>query len=383
MKYRKLTRRGRVRYLVRWRDASGRQRWREFEQEGDAILFVAQEEHRRRQGAHAPGEASRETLATWIGHWWDRDQVHRPRSTREQRASALNKWVLPYVGSAPLCELGPRALREWRSLIIRDGASAKRANAVVRVLSAVLGAAVEDDLLPANPCRRVKPLPVDDPERWPIEPEDLERIRRAVPGPRDALLVSLLAYAGIRPEEALALRWIDAEDGVLAIERVFCAGELRRQRKSGGPSRTVPIVAPLAADLAALRPASIGREDLVVPGLRGQPLNWRNWSQRAWAPAREAAGLQAVPYECRNTCATLLINEGHAPPFVAAWLGHASSTTTLEHYARWFDAARVSPRAPMVEVIEAARRSTGTEDVCQMGANGAVRVLRQTARDGR
>lgn len=55
-----------------------------------------------------------------------------------------------------LSDLGAARVRDFQADIRRNKCSAKQANAVLRVLSAICGAAVEDSLLPANPCVRVK-----------------------------------------------------------------------------------------------------------------------------------------------------------------------------------------------------------------------------------
>ena len=39
------------------------------------------------------------------------------------------------------------------------------------------------------------------------------------PDPRTAILVSLMAYAGLRPGEALALQWGDVGENTLLVER--------------------------------------------------------------------------------------------------------------------------------------------------------------------
>ena len=68
-----------------------------------------------------------------------------------------------------------------------------------------------------------------------------------------------------------------------------------------------------------------------------------NWRSRVWADACEAARVKAAPYDGRHTYASLLIHEGRALPYVTAALGHASATTTLDHYAHVFDEARLAP----------------------------------------
>ena len=44
-------------------------------------------------------------------------------------------------------------------------------------------------------------------------------------GPRDATLISVLAYAGLRPGEALALQWRDVREQTILIERALSLGQ--------------------------------------------------------------------------------------------------------------------------------------------------------------
>jgi integrase len=147
-------------------------------------------------------------------------------------------------------------------------------------------------------------------------------------------MLGLLAYAGLRPEEALALTWASV-GGVLVVDRAYSAGELKQTKT--GQRRTVQVVAPLAEDLERLRPKIHGPDELVFPNQRGGPLNFRNWRRRTWGPACERAEVQATPYDGRHTFASLLIHEGRSIPYVAAALGHTSGRMTLTHYAHMFD----------------------------------------------
>ncbi len=64
---------------------------------------------------------------------------------------------------------------------------------------------------------------------------------------RDVALVSVLAYAGLRPQEALALTWRHVRERTLLIEQALADGELKGQ-KTGKPPRTVVLLAPLRQD---------------------------------------------------------------------------------------------------------------------------------------
>ena len=89
-----------------------------------------------------------------------------------------------------------------------------------------------------------------------LSAEQAERIRAELPTLRDRVLWGLQCAAGLRTEEALAVRWSDVLDlsptgGPPAIDRVYVAGEFRQTKTCKG--RDVPVIAPLAADLMDLR----------------------------------------------------------------------------------------------------------------------------------
>ena len=62
----------------------------------------------------------------------------------------------------------------------------------------------------------------------------------------------MLAYAGLRPQEALALEWRHVRDRTLLVERALSDGELKVLKNRRQP-RTVTLLEPLREDLAAWR----------------------------------------------------------------------------------------------------------------------------------
>jgi len=102
------------------------------------------------------------------------------------------------------------------------------------VLQGILRRAVVRGLIPANPLTVVgKPRqpPTRRPE--PLSPATIERVRAQL-SQRDATLVSLMAYAGLRPDEATKARWRDLGERTLHVH----ASKTER-------SRTVDVLAPL------------------------------------------------------------------------------------------------------------------------------------------
>lgn len=362
---------GRRVYRVRWRDGD-RNRSRSFDRRADAEQFDAEERRRQRMGAHAPAEPSRDRLDDWLETWVRRDGVAWARSTRLHRAAVMDRWIAPLIGGVRLCDLGRARVREWRAEMLDRGATNATANGAMRVLSAALGVAVADGPIPANPCLGIRRLPHTPAPARPLTPLESERLRAALPTQRDQVLWCLMAYAGLRPEEALALRWADV-GATLHVHRAYTHGEHKDTKT--GRARSVAVIGPLADDLAAWRehtewaePAdlvcpSLGRADRPADALRqGGFLHLGNWRRRAFAPAAARAGLEGViPYNGRDTFASLLIYEGRPPILVAAALGHGDTQTLWRHYAGAFAEAEHAPRVPIDEAVQAAREALRAE----------------------
>jgi integrase len=144
---------------------------------------------------------------------------------------------------------------------------------------------------------------------------------------RDATLVCVLAYAGLRPGEALALEWQHIGERTILNEGAVALGNVKETKTR--QTRSVRLVAPLATDVAEWRLAC-GRPDgstFVFPGLEGRPWadhDWRNWRKRVYAPVAEAVQLDGSrPYDLRHAFCSLLIAEGLSVVEIAQQAGHS------------------------------------------------------------
>jgi integrase len=190
-----------------------------------------------------------------------------------------------------------------------------------------------------------------------LSPEDIEAIRGRL-RERDAALVSVLAYAGLRPSEALALTWRDIGVQTISVDKALALGEVRSTKTRR--RRVVKMLAPLAADLKAWRLAS-GMPDSgrpVFPMRDGRfwtDTAYRNWRARVFQPAAEAVGVEAPrPYDLRHSLASLLFAEGRNPAEIAEELGH-SLQVLLGTYVGVIEELRGKPRQTAEALIRAAR----------------------------
>src|SRR5918994_4824425 len=181
---------------------------------------------------------------------------------------------------------------------------------------------------------------------------------RAAANARDAALISVLAYSGLRPQEALALQWGDVRERTLLIQRAVSLGEEKDTKTTA--HRTVRLLSPLREDLLEwkLRSGRPREGALVFPGPEGglwTKTTYDNWRKRAFNRARAAAGAdEATPYALRHSFASLLLHEGRSVVYVARQMGH-DARLTLTTYGHVIDELDELPRIDGETAIQQAR----------------------------
>jgi len=241
------------------------------------------------------------------------------------------------IAETPLRLLKPKVIEQWRDERIKAGAGETAIRKVMALMKTMLSRAVRDETITANPADHVR-KPSGKRRRSIViaSPEQVEQIRARLDDEGKAL-VSVLAYSGMRPGEALALRWADVGERTLRIEGGTDPDGKAKETKTG-PPRNVVLMKPLATDLKAWRKQANGSPLVFPRGERSWSENdWRNWRRRKFAPAAEAAGLDMTrAYDLRHSIASLWIHEGIDVAQVAAWLGHRPSETwdTYTHVVR-------------------------------------------------
>ena len=95
------------------------------------------------------------------------------------------------------------------------------------LLGSILQRAMEGERIARNPARIVRKVK-RGPRREvrPLVPVTVERLR-AASRERDAILISVLAYAGLQPQKALALCWGHVRERTVLVERAASLGELK------------------------------------------------------------------------------------------------------------------------------------------------------------
>jgi site-specific recombinase XerC len=337
-------------YKVRWREG-GVNRARHFDRLKDARTWDSEVRRRRQSGELVLLTAGSQTLTEYASKWWeDYAEQHLAPRTLDVYAVQLDLRIAPTLGGYRLRKITPGMVQEFLGKLRRDGVGDASVIKTATVLQSILNRAVIDGLIERNPVAVVR-KPSQRRKRQPdlVIPDTVELIRINL-GPFDATLVSVLAYAGLRPEsEAVTLIWGQVGKRSLRIDA-----------SKTGRVRHVRLLEPLAEDLAEWRRAcgSPAEGTLVFPrGTGAWDRNaWRNWLRRVYRPAAIKAGLDEMtrPRDLRGSFASLLIWEGQTVVEVAQQLGN-SAETCLRDYAGVFAEFSIEDRVSAEQVIRDAR----------------------------
>jgi integrase len=315
---------GTRRYKVRWREG-GRNRARSFDRKRDAEAFNTKLRALKSAGGLDIFNAGEQLLSDYASQWWAQHaEPNLSERTREVYAVQLDKRIMPLLGGYQLRQITPPVVRGFTADMQANGTGRATMVKTLTVLQSILRHAEIDGAIRSNSVKLVG-KPSQARERQPIlvSPEQVEAIRALLPLP-DATLVSMLAYAGLRPEsEAIRLTWRNVR------ERSILVRDTKRGRE-----RSVRLLEPLAEDLAVWRSHSTG--PLVFPAGTGgawKPHDWKNWQRRIFKPAAVKAGLPGDirARDLRGSFATLLLFEGRNIAEVADQLGHGPETALRDY----------------------------------------------------
>ena len=192
----------------------------------------------------------------------------------------------------------------------------------------VLTSALDARIIAASPLAGIGVPTISSRPRNALTVEQVEALAATVdPWWRPFVLV--LAYCGLRPGEAAALRRRHLDDfGRLTIEGGISEhrGQLLERDTKTHRARIVEVPASVLAVLREhIERNCIHRSDvLLFTTPTGEPVRLSNWRHRVWNPAAKKLEFPkwATPYAMRHTAASLLAQRGVPVSAAAASLGH-------------------------------------------------------------
>lgn len=294
------------------------------------------------------------TLSVFSEQWLEQRDL-KPR-TKDHYQSLLDRQILPHLGSVPLKSLTSEMVRGWYAQM--DPARPTLRAHAYGLLRTLLGTAVTEEIVPANPCRIRGAGNVTRTKRiTPATLHELEVIAKAMPV-KYRPMVMLSSWCALRFGELIELRKmdIDLDRGVILVRRgvVRTGGTvLVGTPKSAAGVRDVAIPPHLNPMLREhLASVTGGKDALLFPAADGVSHLAPSTLYRVFYRARECAGRPDLRWhDLRHTGAVLAAQTGATLAELMARLGHSTPQAALryQHAAQGRDAAIALALSRMAE----------------------------------
>lgn len=256
----------RFRVRARWTDETGRRRKREGVAASLEEAVALQKTLRSEEG---PRRATRERFNDYAQRWLVENADRFQPSTLERYTVALAHATAAF-GVCYVDALTVAELRRWVNGMVRD-CSPATINGRLRVLRQVLEPLVDDDVLAANPARKIRALPEGRTKGKRGTALTAPQLRAFVETTRAMMgseiaedvgrMLLCLAFTGMRRAECFALSWADWTDGELRVERAVWRRTVK-STKTDDPRR-VAVVGPL---VEVFREQRLWLEEVQHPG---------------------------------------------------------------------------------------------------------------------
>lgn len=329
-----------------------------FDTKGDAETWLATVRADIVRDTWTPqGTTSRKALT--FGTYAERWLAARPLEarTRQHYRSLLDRQLLPTFKDVPLRHISPDLVREWHATTAMHTPTLR--SHAYGLLRTILGQAVRDELIRANPChirgggnaKRVKKIK-------PATLAELETIVTNLPE-RYRVMALLGAWCAMRFGELTELRRgdVNTKTGIIHVRRGVVRAEgqaIVKKPKSDSSVRDVaipPHLLPLIRE-HLLKHAEPGKDGLLFPAKGGGHMA-PSTLYRVFYRAREAAGRPDLRFhDLRHTGAVLAAQTGATLAELMGRLGHSTPGAALryQHAAQGRDMEIAKALSALVEV---------------------------------
>lgn len=279
--------------------------------------------------------------------------------TVESYKELIDGKIVPSLGKLHVQDLTVKHINSFYRTLEKKDAKGKNLSGTYRLkfhqqLHEMLKYAVRCGYISINPADRVEPPRRDTKEAAFYELSDCSKLLAALKKIDDTqwrLFFTMSLYTGMRPGELIGLNWSDISENILTVNAgsVQLHGQktIRTDRPKTKksvrmidlPKEVTDLLGKHKKEQAAYR-LQFGKNwpepDAVFTDDLGERLG-KYAPSKHWNRFVKKNGLRALPlYGLRHTAATLMIAENISARDVAARLGHAQTSTTLNIYAHSF-----------------------------------------------
>ncbi|HEY3581274.1 MAG TPA: site-specific integrase [Pyrinomonadaceae bacterium] len=292
------------------------------------------------------------TVAKYMDHWLTTKLKIRD-NTRHTYEATINRYIRPTLGRLKLSRLTASDVEQWQVDLLKRLQPTTVATART-LLYGALNNAKKKNIIRSNVVE-VTESPAhgtSKPKRYALTIEEALRFLETCQGSEFGLFFELMLTCGLRPEEALGVRWADIDlsgsRGVMRIQqvihRVKGGGWKLEAPKTTNSERTIVIPNDLTAKLTDHRKVQLEKQlkagpywqahDLVFCDPSGEPLGYvrvYRWFKKVALKHAELPQ-RVKPYDLRHAFVTFSLIAGVDAKTVSREAGHAKVAFTLDRY---------------------------------------------------
>ena len=301
---------------------------------------------------------SKQSLAAYLDTWLTNKRDLEARTRRDYR-DWMERRVIPFIGMKKLGKLTKLDIQTLYGSLSSDHKLSKRTITYIHsILRQALAAAVEEGMIAKNPCDGAQSaIPKTGGAKTHIKALTFEQTNEIIEKTKDekhGWLWRLSLTTGIRPQEALALKWSDLVGNALTINRAIVrmpkgAWEVREFHTKRQSSRRKIMLSDETV-AALLEHQKQQRVEMMKTGVRTEYMrstktggfcsprhgreDWKDMLKRHGFP-------DCRWYDARHTHLTHLLSSGVNAKAVAARAGQSNPTVLLNTYAHVLDEVAV------------------------------------------
>ena len=280
-------------------------------------------------------EAVSTTFEEYATQWLERKKKKLALSTWRDYRSIFDLYAIPHFGKIPMSRITVRDAEDFVENL--GDLSGKRKNNICVPAKCLFNDAKKRKDITENPFSDVEKFREEKVFTDPLSIQEMRLFLETVEPEYQAYFFTCF-FTGMRPNEMLALKWVNVD---LTHLRMISVKEGRVQGVEGPPKtdssyRDIDILAPLLEVLKRHREVFPPNAVHVFIGPKGAPLDVNNLRKRIWYPTLDKCGLRRrTMYQTRHTFASLMLSTGEDPLWVARMLGHTSTEMLYRHYGKF------------------------------------------------
>jgi len=253
------------------KDINGKLRTKNFTKQSEAEDWVADQRRARDLGENTYATNPKMSVAEFLVGWANSQYGPDQESTQRSYLSVIKNHIEPAIGKIKAAELNTKTVES----LFRDMHANGFGAGTIRITRAALSAAYNDAVrlgdLVRNPVRNTKMPNVAAKTTKPLPRADWEKVYlEAMKNPRMHARIEVAGMLGLRPGEALGLKWSDlnVDECTLLIER-----QVQRAKGQGLVLKSVK------QKIARTLKISQETVQILITHKRHQSLNRARWAE--------------------------------------------------------------------------------------------------------